>query len=263
MKQRTKTLIRRILSLKNIVPYVTITLSFLLIVLESPAWLETDKAIMMLLGLLAINSVIDRIGYMTKIEEDVDAIKHKLKNDTSEYFGFRGSFGSTEDLIDRGQKDIWISGVALDSISQLTGKIKKKIDSGANVRLLAIEPEDNVVKETGEYFGDEPKVLENRLEASLIRIHQSLVSGSYGKVKLKVLGHRPTMGYFILDPETEYGYMRVEPYICKTERYERPMIQLHNSSDSQWFEIYKNDFDNLWKSAKEWKPKKHSSENDG
>jgi len=101
-----------------------------------------------------------------------------------------------------------------------------------------------LANEIGEYFQEKTEGLQSRIQNNLTSIHERLVKKYPEKVEIRVMKHRPALGYFIIDANEDYGYMRVEPYICQTELHERPMFQLSKNAETYWFDIYKKDYEN-------------------
>jgi hypothetical protein len=244
-------LLKKLFSIKNAAPLLVIAVAFPLTFFDIP-FLGRDKVIIALLGLLAINALLDRIYLTGELREKVESIDRTVSNISAEHLGFRGEFGTTEDLLLQARKEIWISGVALDGVSRLTGLFEQQIQSGVAVRFLAISQDSSVVNGTAKFFGDDPHDLSSRLQTNLRTLHRRLVSPYPEMASLRTFSHRPSLGYFIIDPHTEFGYMRVETYISKTEQHERPMFQLFKGKDKSWFEVYRRDFENLWSHAQDW-----------
>jgi hypothetical protein len=57
-------------------------------------------------------------------------------------------------------------------------------------------------------------------------------------------------GYFIVDPHSPKGRMRVQPYLYKLGAEDDPLFELSQESDTQWFATYKNQFEVAWNDAK-------------
>jgi len=74
-------------------------------------------------------------------------------------------------------------------------------------------------------------------------------------IEIRVSRHRPAVGYFIVDPNEDHGFLRVEMYLSHSEHHQRPMLQFFASRDEQWYDLFCNDFKNLWAEAQNWQCK--------
>lgn len=242
---------RKLFTLRNTVPLLVVVAAFVTTFVDVK-YFPRDRTVLFLLGFLAINALIDRVylsGELKDVLSDMHAILTKLGQ---KQIAFRGQFGSTEDLIMSARKDIWVSGVALDSISRLTGLFEKKIKAGVQIRFLGISSDEHVIADAASYFSDNAAGLKQRLKTNFDNLNQKLVSVYPEKVSVRVLSHRPAVGYFIVDPLEEYGFMRVETYISHTEHHQRPMLQIFSSREKEWFELFCEDYKNLWDEARDW-----------
>lgn len=74
-------------------------------------------------------------------------------------------------------------------------------------------------------------------------------------MEIKVINHRPGQGYFIVDPNNSDGYMTVMSYLHQRQSNDDfPMFLLTKENDQQWFQVYLDDFNRLWTSARAWNP---------
>ncbi len=255
MKNRTKKLFYKFLSLRNIVPILIIILAFILTFIPAPFGLKRDQIILVLLAFILIDSLIERLDLLTKINDNSEKLIELAEHNTKDFLKFRKDFGLPEDLISHAREQIWVNGISLDTMAQLTGDLKKQLDAGLKLRFLALNPEKNVCKETSQYFRiEDSNVLEEKLKINLYQLYKGLVFQKSNQVEIKVTDNRPALGYFIIDPQQDNGYMTLEPYICQMPRNERPIFSLSKINDTKWFQIYVNDFERLWKNAKTWKP---------
>ncbi len=243
--------LRKILTIRSAVPVFVVIIAFVTTFIDVK-YFPRDRTVLALLGFLAVNALIDRVylsGDLKNLLSDVHTIISKLG---LKDIAFRGQFGSTEELILSATKEVWVSGVALDTVSRLTGLFDKQVKSGVQIRFLCMSSEEHVIADAASYFSDDAGGLALRLKTNLENIYKKLIAVHPGKVTIRVLSHRPAVGYFIVDPLDDRGFMRVETYISHTEYNQRPMLQLFSSREKEWFNLFCSDFQNLWDDAQEW-----------
>ena len=257
MNGRVQELLRRALSLRNVVPLLIIVGAFAATFVPTPFGLQRDQLLLGLLAFLAIDALLERIELLANIEEDVGVIKGAITSRTGkDFLRRRMDFPRLENLIKDARKEIWVSGVSLDTMATLVGDFNSKLrDEGFKLRFLAIGPEASVVRETSEYLGGAASDLVARIRASLGALSGELVATDPEQVKIRTSGHRPALGYFIVDPECETGYMTVQNYLYQMRGSNvYPLLFLSKETDPYWFNIYLDDFKQIWGNAVEWEP---------
>lgn len=257
MKSRTRELLRRALSLRNVVPLLIIIGAFVGTFFPTPFGLQRDQLLLGLLAFLAVDALVERLELLTNIEKDVGVIRESVASRASgkDLLRLRSDFPRLEHLIADANKEIWVSGITLDTMATLVGVFNSKLKEGFRLRFLAISPEPSVIDEVSEYFGGEANELAWRLKANLSTLSGALVSAEPGQVEIRTIGHRPALGYFIVDPSYEQGYMTIQNYLYRMRgSHVYPLLFLSKRTDPKWFDIYLKDFELLWSSATEWKP---------
>jgi hypothetical protein len=252
MSEKTKELLRRLLSLRNVVPVLIVVGAFIGTFVPKPFGLERDQLLLGLLAFLAVDALIERLELLTNIEKDVDTVKNLVssKATAKDFLRHRRDFPRLEHLITDANKEIWVSGVTLDSMVALIGVFHSKLTQGFRLKLLAVSPEQNTVRETSDYFGVDLNELTGRLKANLDTLYKRLVQPYPQQVEIRIINHRPALGYFIVDPHLEQGYMTVLSYLYRVEGSDRPpMFLLSRRTEPYWFDIYFKDFELLWSSA--------------
>lgn len=202
MNNKTKELFRRLLSLRNVVPILTIAVAFIGTFVATPFGLQREQLILGLLAFLAIDALVERLEMLTNIEKNVQVIKDLVASRTAgkDFLRYRKDFPRLEHLIADAKKELWVSGVTLDKMVTLTGLFNSKLKDGFMLRFLAVEPEDKTVEDTSDYFGTDAHELDGRLKANLDTLYKRLTPTIPKQVEIRTIRHRPSVGYFIVDP---------------------------------------------------------------
>jgi hypothetical protein len=251
-----KKFLKRLLSLKNIVPLLVIVIAFAATFISNPFGLQLDQVILALLAFLAIDSLVERLETLHGIEMNVKRMRELAESRSSEgnLLGHREDFLQLEQSI-ADAKEIWMTGITFQTMAMRTELFLQKAEEGARFRFLGVAPDGDHVKEMERYFGYAEAELTALIRVNLGRLHNRLVCNLAQKVELRIIPHRLACGYFIVDPHTDQGYMTVTAYFCQTqETFRSPVMFLSKRTDLQWFMTYLDDFNRLWDSAVEWAP---------
>jgi len=175
----------------------------------------------------------------------------------------RTEYNRSEDMIANAQHELWISGISLSRMSQhrvqFTTLLRRP--EKVRVRFMMIDPRSRtVVRETSAYVGQREAVLRRRLEVCLDDLCE-LRRAYPAQVQIRTTSHRPSVGYFVSDPDTEDGVMTVSPYFYQIDRLrggdhddpccDPPFLHLPAKTQRQWFEVYRQDFERMWEKAEE------------
>jgi len=257
-----KELFRRLFSLRNIVPLITIVGAFIGTFLVTPFGLQREQLLLALVAFLAIDALVERLELLTNIENDVRATKELIASRAvgKEFLRHRRDFPRLEHLITDAKKEIWMSGVALDTIATFTGLFNARLQEGIKLRFLATSPEENIVKGIGDYFGVDTDELTERIRANLNTLNKRLAPTDPQQIQIRTIDQRPAIGYFIVDPHSEQGFMTGITYLYRIQGNDMPpMFLLSKKTDPYWFEFYLKDFEMLWNHAVKWELKSRVS----
>jgi hypothetical protein len=255
MNQKAREFLRRLFSFRNIAPLLIIIGAFVGTFIENPFGLKREQLLLGLLAFLAIDALVERLELLTNIEDDVKSIKQLVTSRTSSqhFLKQRKDFPQIEKMVEVAKEEIWVNGIKLDTMAAITALFKLKLSKGVKLRFLAISPEDETVNETSGYFGSDVEDLLNSLKVNLNTLSKRLAHTNPEQVEIRTIKHRPSLAYFIVDPNHEDGYMTVFPYFYQSVgNYEPPFLLLYKKTDSYWFYIYLKDFETLWNNAEKW-----------
>jgi hypothetical protein len=234
-------------------------MAFVGIYWENPFGLKREVIMLWLLAFLSIDALVERHTLLTNMEKDIELLTKsiKLKLCGRDFLKHRKEFPRLEQLVSDANKEIIVTGIALDSIARIIGVFKSKAKEGCNIKFLSISPKDNITNETANYFKEDSSALMSRLNINLDLIYKELVISYPDQVEIRTTDFRPAFGYFIVDSLLDKGYMTVESYIPVADSVNRPFFILTKTMDDVWFEIYLNHFNQLWDRSNVWDKKEY------
>lgn len=253
--KKLREFLRRLISLRNVVPFVIIVGAFLGTFTPTPFGLGRDQLLLALLAFLAIDALVERLELLTNIERDVGTLKKSIESQlsTKSFLRYRQDFPRLEHIIASAKREIWVSGLALDSMVAFVGKFQSRLNEGLKLRFLAIDPDGDAVQEASEYFLSRQEDLAGRVRSNLDALSKRLAQAEAEQVQIKVINQRPSLGYFIVDPTDSKGYMTVMFYMYQIQSSDQfPMFLLYKETDTHWYDVHLRDFQALWDDAREW-----------
>jgi hypothetical protein len=244
---------RRYFQWKNLLLFATLVGAILAI----SGVIQTDKQniILGLLGVLAIDAFVERVGTLADIEEKVKVLA------ASQSKGFlltRSELNEEESFtkfIQQSKKDILIVGINFAQLlndSQVDFWVKL-IQNGVNVRFLMHNPNSKFISQIANYHGrDEQSVVSGftssltdfdkiKREVSLLKIKPK------GSLEVRYIDNELTFGGAMRDCENvETGTIRFEILLYRTMPSTRPAFKLTHS-DVDDYEKFKESLENLWR----------------
>lgn len=248
---------KKYFSLNSIVPAITIGIAAVAINGIQIPGLATDKIILLLLGLLAIDALIIQVEGFDSMNRKINLITNNNKGTRN--IRNRADESQIQNYINDAKKEICISGIALDSTARQFSFFDKFIKNGGSIYIVSINPDIKLVKETAAFLGEMDDII-GRLNDNLLTLYKNLKLKYSKKVKIHTIDFRPSVGYFIVDPKERTGLMTIETYLCDPNAYTRPFLELKREDDIKWFNKYYDDFNKIWEKSSEWNPDRNKVE---
>lgn len=248
--------LRRLISLRNVIPFLIIVGAFLGTFTPTPFGLGRDQLLLALLAFLAIDALVERLELLTNIEQDVEKLKKSMESQMGirDFLRYRKDFPRLEHIIASAKREIWVSGFALDAMVTFVGIFQSRLKEGLKLRFLAIDPDGDAIQGASKYSLSRPEDTAGRVRSNLDALSKRLAQAEAGQVQIRVINQRPSLGYFIVDPTDNKGYMTVMSYIYQIQSSDQlPMFLLYKETDAHWYDVYLRDFQALWDDAREWK----------
>ena len=165
---------------------------------------------------------------------------------------YRSDLPRLETFISEAEDEIWISGIDLNVIVNYIDSFIDRIQQGVRIKLLAINLDNALTNEISEFRAIELNDLLSRCKANFSIIQKRLVKMYPEKVEFRAFPHRPSVGYFVIDPHsTDRGKMNVGLYMYQRFSTDEPLLHIIKKSSTQLFEFYLKDFETMWNASSE------------
>lgn len=207
-----------------------------------------ESIIIILLGLLAIDGLVERIGLLEKIEAKIQtsSVEQSLKR--------RVDLPKVADQA-KFAAEICILGVGANFvIPQNLGFYESKIKGGCKFRAILLNPEGPSLEAWK--LLNKSSVSKKRIESTLEVLEDFFEKPSIkGHCEIHLSDILFPFSMFATDLQKQDGSMVVEYYAYNVSIDERPHIMLTPSSSPYWFEYYQKQFESAWSNSKIWRPK--------
>lgn len=212
-----------------------------------------DSIIISLLGLIAIDSVVERLSILESIES-------KLVNTV----GSSGLRARTE-FSDFEQRSIHASEIFILAISaiSLSGRyahiFENKVNDGCRIKIILLNPQSESLKSLE---------LTNRDQAAAHDIRASLaafepligIKNRKGRCEIRLSDFFLPFSIVAFNPSKDSGEMIVEYHSYKISFGEQPHVFLTTKDNIHWYEFYKNQFEKAWNDSIPWDPVNNSEQ---
>lgn len=217
---------------------------------------ELATWVLAVLGLIAVSGLWERNRKLRRIEnvaqEGRDLILRRLAGKTYA----KDFFLNEKPISDKtfaSADVIYVSGITLTRTTREYMDVwAQRLIAGATIRVMILEPEDNLLKElilrsSGETTVDFWKT---KLQSSQFFVNFiAQTAGSTGKMELGYLPYIPSYGFVIVDPDKPNAHCFVELYHHKSTKA-NPTFELSRTNDAEWFQFFKDQFDTMWRSCR-------------
>lgn len=251
---------RRLLRIRNLLTALIVGVA-LVVSLEpriGGVELEDRQIILALFAILALDMLIDRSTTLASIDETVQEVHEHLSGtlSASAVLKARRQLPRMEELIAPAARDLLVCGVNLEGVTGLTGMLRDKLRDGVAVRLLALDPDGDVLLFSSQFSDVDPSTRAEKIRNNLKHLQTSLVEWSLnqrGDCSLKVVDTFLATGCVMLDGSRRNGQIYVQHYLYHSSADVAPSVVLSRRRDRDWYTVYKSQIDTLWRSGRTYK----------
>ncbi len=250
-------ILRQLFALRNIIPLITIVLAFLGVsgLIQSSTF-TTDKLILALLGVLAIDTVVERLGYLSRIEDSIKSLSLTTSKPLLVNRATLNSDESFDHFVARG-RNVLIAGITLvGTVGPLRTFFKTTMQQGTKLRFLLLDPESAGIHLAARFHGISPESMRNDILSSLEHLRQlmdSTCGNKGGSIEVRLLKAIPDAGIVVRDGNRDTGEIRYEMYLFQTDVSGRPAFCLR-ATDGEIFRHFRDAAERAWNDSTPWTP---------
>jgi hypothetical protein len=217
---------------------------------------KADQLLLTLLGVLALDTLLERLGYLDRIEKRLAELETKIESrpNVDDLFRTRDELRSFTSWLLEG-KELWVLGKDLSELmSRFGAQIQQEaIGKKKRFRFLVMDPSDQSlikVAAAGSYLNPDVQTQEAIIRQTLDILKRITEGVPQNAIEVRLLSCYPTNSYVILDYNKEHGQIVVEPFGNKITSAERQHMVLRRTVDTQTFAFHLKQFETMWKDAK-------------
>lgn len=248
---------RKIIRREHILIFLLIIAAFLgLLDVPQRIGVETDQILLALVGLLALDSLLERLGYLDRIEERLKQLAKNIQPDISidEMIHKRNEETSILSIVDRGT-EIWVMGKSLRELTSIYGsQFQQALIRGKQFRILIVDPDESsairsIANNTFTALSDDE--VKHISQESISAIKRIVARVPKSIIELKLTNVIPPGLCVIADGKHPNGIMIVQMYGYKISQGDRINMVLYSQRDRQIFTYYLDQFEDMWNNAKQ------------
>lgn len=247
MSEDRKGLIRRVFRLNRLIPFVTLLGAGVAVILSLLQILKvslSEGIIISLLGLLAADALIERVGVLERLERALAAIRvgNTLRRRQEILPIQQHAAGASEICI-----------VAISAISIAHANVhffSDKVREGCAIRMILLNPKSPHLRTFDLQYGTATG--EKSIAASLSAFEGVLQEESRGSFQIRLSEVFLPFSIVAIDPNTDHGSMIVEFYAFRKKVGERPHVHLTAADNSHWFRYFRDQFETAWSDSIVW-----------
>lgn len=201
-----------------------------------------DHIIILLLGLLAVDSLTERMQVLEKLSRQLEGspAASPLRRRAELPPVREQTEAASEMLI------LAVSGVAL--LEGHFQTFRRRLEMGCNVRIVLLEPNSSFVNTWNQTV--EATHTRHEIESSLAVLHAlKYTPNSKGKLKVRLSQYPPPYSLFAIDPHRRNGTMCIDFHTLGIRLTERPLVRLNKKHHEEWFELFESQFERAWEKA--------------
>lgn len=247
--------IKKIFKRENILVLSLILVAFLGIFgIPQILGINAEQIILLLFGVLALDMLIERLGYLDRIENKLAELASKIQPifSVDSMLLSREKMGSFEEQLIEGD-NIWIASRTLHAfMKSYVVSIQKAAQKGKKFRFLIVNPENLHALESIAVTRVESNVsfLSSSMAETLSLILLIQKKAPKNSVQIKVVDFIPLNMIRVVDPHKETGEMIIEHYGYKVSTGQRRHFIVNKKRDPETFSFYLDQFEQMWNDGK-------------
>lgn len=249
------------LTFGRIVPIITASVALianLLNVLGILNFSLAENILLLIVGLLAIDSLTERVDVLAKISAALNRIESP-KSNIDEITIPASSLPPLEERL-KNVQTLWVSGIAIPELLAASESVLSTLmsEKKLKVRLLISPLESPFIQELANINYPNEKIslerLQKNIERTNIIIQGLMEKAPLGFLEVKVLHNFPLQSLFITDANTPESEVQVFLFVHQGKP--PGVFRIKNSPTAKWHPLFEQEFRYLWERASTFPAKK-------
>jgi hypothetical protein len=255
-RDRMNRVIKQIFKRENIIILLLIVGALLGVVgVPQQVGITSDQLLLGILAVLAVDTLVERLGYLDRIETHIAQIEQKIEPQVSvdDMLRPRAEMAKFEENLQQGE-EIWLTGRSLFTLISSYGRqIQQAANNGKRFRFLIVNPSNeslvNAMTTTSFSHPSTDTMFQN-VRDGLASIERLIATVPPNAIQVRLIDSYPAVALQIIDGMKSAGSMIVELYGYKLSPGERLHMRLHKETDNGTFMHYLNQFTLMWEDSR-------------
>jgi len=202
----------------------------------SPHWFE--RTVVLLLALLAVDSLVERIGLLERMYELLQQRAVGLSD--------RSTLNADEIFADA--QDVTLSGITLLNIlTERQHLFQALLTRGTRFRVLLLDPKSSACAAWNETVVDEP--IQAHLETALAVLRRMRKIAPLAPLEVRFAPQLLPTCLVIVDPALPRGRLVGEIIFSDIPPFRRPHLRFTRAEDPEWFAFFCERFESVWQKS--------------
>ncbi|MCL4299775.1 MAG: hypothetical protein KJ077_28830 [Anaerolineae bacterium] len=210
--------------------------------------------VVILVGFLALDSLIEKVGYLEEIESRVRGLEASvLAHPNMILLQRREALRSFPERV-KGVRNIYILSLSANTlVMQNSDVIRNALETGTNFRFLLMSPKSAAIHaaELSSPTSANTDTQIRWIEDTIEMLRQVTQKRTKGRIEVHLFDCLPTASIVGYDIDRDDGWLQVELHTYRKTPSSRPLFVLQANSRSEWYEFYCKVIEELWKESLE------------
>jgi hypothetical protein len=215
--------------------------------------ITSEQILLALLAVFALDMLIERLGYLDRIEAQLVSIADKIEPQVSMDNLLRPRVAMPPFQLSLQYEEIWIAGKnLLGLLNYYEREIQQAAVDGKRFRFLIIHPDNASLASAlaaSSLAHPSASITAQHSQEALARFERIVGGAPQDAVEVRLADYIPPHSYQILDGRKPHGRMFVEMFGYKISSGERLHFCLARAKDSQAFNFHLVQFERMWEDA--------------
>jgi hypothetical protein len=239
---------RLIPSLTILAAGVAVVLSLFKVIVLSLA----EDIIIALLGFLAADALIERLGLLEKVESRLGSLIQRFGAQDAPFLQSRKDLARFPETA-QDAKDIFIIACSASGIlTEHTQFFIDRVKQGARIRLAVVNPDENAVVEIvgrSDIMPVQTQIADMRTAAGVIEHIGTHIPNTH-LFEVRVFDYVPTLSFVMIDGDLPTGRISAELYLYQIDPWRRPHFLVTAKDHPDWYSYFRDICEAIWQNAK-------------
>jgi len=214
-----------------------------------------EKILLALLGLLALDGLIEKTAYLERIEEGLKSIRNIVSaNPNAVSLTSRDALPPFSESVS-GANNVFVFAISAHSlVGQHYTVILNALKEGTHFRFVLVSPDNQALEAAplASASSTDTEIQVRWIYDTLNVLGRLAQNDTRGTLEVKLFKGIPTTSLIAYDTDRQHGWFQIDPHYHRRTPLSRPTFTLKASSGSEWFKYYQELIEDVWNDSVEF-----------